>query len=141
MEEYLEDTRPTLDELCKEYGDEDCKDCPAYEFCHNERRERMNKNIAILFIGFVVAAFAIGIGIGIKTSNPKESKATEYHNECPMCHSNVKLTTFDSTYGCSYQIECLNRDCELETGYYEDKEELIEKWNKMFKTLSERKGK
>lgn len=36
MEEYLEDTTPTLDELCAEYGDGDCKECPAYEFCHNE---------------------------------------------------------------------------------------------------------
>lgn len=34
MEAYLEDPRPTLDELCKEY--EDCKDCPAYEFCYDK---------------------------------------------------------------------------------------------------------
>jgi hypothetical protein len=101
----------------------------------------MNKNLAILIIGFVSAiTLTIGIGIGIRINQPKQEKATEYHNECPMCHSDVKLTTFDSTYGCSYQIECLNRDCELKTGYFKDKEELIEKWNKMFKTLNERKG-
>jgi hypothetical protein len=100
----------------------------------------MKKNLAIVVIGFIVAiALAIGYEVGIRISNSKEAKSTEYHNECPMCHSDVKLTTFDSTYGCSYQIECLNRDCELKTGYFEDKEELVEKWNKMFKTLSERK--
>lgn len=33
MEAYLEDNRPTLDEICKEF--EECiKECPAYEFCH-----------------------------------------------------------------------------------------------------------
>ena len=33
MEAYLEDNRPTLNEVCMKY--EDCiKECPAYEFCH-----------------------------------------------------------------------------------------------------------
>lgn len=35
METYLEDNRPTLDEVCMEY--EECiKECPAYEFCHSK---------------------------------------------------------------------------------------------------------
>ena len=39
MEEYLEDNRPTLDEVCAEY-DKCVEECPAYEFCHNkEERE------------------------------------------------------------------------------------------------------
>ena len=38
MEEYLEDNRPTLDELWAEAYK--CVECPAYEFCHNkEERE------------------------------------------------------------------------------------------------------
>lgn len=35
MEAYLEDNRPTLDEVCMEY--EGCvEECPAYKFCHNK---------------------------------------------------------------------------------------------------------
>ena len=34
MEAYLEDNRPTLNEVCMEY-DECTEECPAYEFCHN----------------------------------------------------------------------------------------------------------
>ena len=35
MEAYLEDNRPTLDEVCMEY--EECiEECPAYEFCHSK---------------------------------------------------------------------------------------------------------
>lgn len=102
----------------------------------------MNKNPAklILVIGLVAISLAIGIGIGIKTSNSKEAKATEYHNECPMCHSDVKLMVRQYTCGNDYMIECLNDDCGMHTGYFDDKEELIEKWNKMFKSLNERKG-
>lgn len=36
MAEYLEDTGPTLDEICVEYEDGDCKDCPAYDACPND---------------------------------------------------------------------------------------------------------
>ena len=38
MEEYLEDKRPTLDEICAETQKQglECIECPAYEFCHNE---------------------------------------------------------------------------------------------------------
>ena len=100
----------------------------------------MNKNLAIVVIGFIVAiALAIGIGIGIRISQPKQEKATEYHNECPMCHSCVKLMTHQYKFFNEYSIECLNRDCGMSTGYYEDKEELIDKWNAMFKTLNKRK--
>lgn len=92
-------------------------------------------------ISAIIMAFAlflaVGIGIGIKISTPK--KAIPYHNECPMCHSEVKLITHQFKFNTQYSIECLNRDCELETGYFKDKEELVEKWNKMFKTLNERK--
>lgn len=35
MEAYLEDNRPTLDEICEEY-DECTEECPAYKFCHSE---------------------------------------------------------------------------------------------------------
>ena len=35
MEAYLEDNRPTLDEICKSYK-ECCKECPAYEVCKAE---------------------------------------------------------------------------------------------------------
>ena len=33
MEEYLEDNRPSLEELCEEY--DKCVECPAYEFCRS----------------------------------------------------------------------------------------------------------
>ena len=33
MEAYLEDNRPTIDEVCEWY-DECTKECPAYRFCH-----------------------------------------------------------------------------------------------------------
>lgn len=100
----------------------------------------MKKNLTILVVGFIVAiSLAIGIGIGIRISNSKETKATEYHNECPMCHSCVKLMVRQYKFYSEYSIECLNRDCGMSTGYYKDKEELVEKWNKMFKTLNKRK--
>lgn len=100
----------------------------------------MKKNIAIIVIGIVSAiTLAIGIGIGIRISRPKPEKATTYHNECPMCHSNVKLMVREYTCGNDYMIECLNDDCGMHTGYFEDKEELVEKWNKMFETIGERK--
>lgn len=35
MEAYLEDNRPTLDEICEEH-DECTEECPAYEFCHSK---------------------------------------------------------------------------------------------------------
>lgn len=41
MEAYLEDNRPTLDEICESYK-ECCKECPAYEVCKAEK-ERMNE--------------------------------------------------------------------------------------------------
>jgi hypothetical protein len=101
----------------------------------------MKKNLAILVIGFIASiTLAIGIGIGIRISQPKQEKPTAYHNECPMCHSEVKLMVRQYTCGNDYMIECLNDDCGMHTGYFDDKEELVEKWNKMFKTLSERKG-
>jgi hypothetical protein len=38
MEAYLEDNRPTLDEVCAEY-DKCTKECPAYEFCFKAESE------------------------------------------------------------------------------------------------------
>jgi hypothetical protein len=35
MESYLEDNRPTLDEICEEY-DECTEKCPSYECCHSK---------------------------------------------------------------------------------------------------------
>ena len=35
MEAYLEDNRPTLNEICEEY-DECTKECSGYEFCHSK---------------------------------------------------------------------------------------------------------
>ncbi len=35
MEAYLDDNRPTLDEICKEY-DECTEECPVYEFCYSK---------------------------------------------------------------------------------------------------------
>jgi hypothetical protein len=33
MEAYLEDNRPTIDEVCESY--DECKEeCPLYRFCH-----------------------------------------------------------------------------------------------------------
>ena len=38
MEAYLEDNRPTLNEVCMGY--EECaEECPAYEFCHSKDTE------------------------------------------------------------------------------------------------------
>ena len=43
MEAYLEDNRPTLDEICEEY-DECTEECPAYEFCKAERQKVRIRN-------------------------------------------------------------------------------------------------
>jgi len=42
MEAYLEDNRPTIDEICKTY--EECTgECPAYEVCHPQAEREGNK--------------------------------------------------------------------------------------------------
>lgn len=42
MEAYLEDNRPTLDEVCMEY--EECiEECPAYEFCNNKAESEVRE--------------------------------------------------------------------------------------------------
>ena len=42
MEVYLEDNRPTLDEVCMEY--EECvEECPAYEFCNHKAESEDNE--------------------------------------------------------------------------------------------------
>ncbi len=33
MEAYLEDNRPTMDEVCNSY-DKCTKECPLYKYCH-----------------------------------------------------------------------------------------------------------
>ena len=38
MEAYLEDNRPTIDEVCESY-DECTEECPAYKFCHRTESE------------------------------------------------------------------------------------------------------
>lgn len=43
MEAYLEDNRPTLDEICESY-EECCKECLAYEFCKTERQKARIRN-------------------------------------------------------------------------------------------------
>lgn len=42
MEAYLEDNRPTIDEVCESY-DECNKECPLYRFCHPQT-ESEDKN-------------------------------------------------------------------------------------------------
>jgi hypothetical protein len=40
IEPYLEDNRPTLDEVCKEY--KECTEkCPAWKFCKTESEDKM----------------------------------------------------------------------------------------------------
>ena len=99
----------------------------------------MKKYIVMLATVLVIGAISFAVGVKYGTQN-NSKKATTYHNECPMCHSNVKLMVRQYTCGNDYMIECLNDDCGMHTGYFKDKEELVEKWNKMFKTLNERKG-
>lgn len=38
MEAYLEDNRPTLEEIC-EKSEECSEECPAYGFCHSKKEE------------------------------------------------------------------------------------------------------
>ena len=86
------------------------------------------KKVSIIsaIIGFILF-FAVGIGIGARISEPKQEKDIEYCTKCPMCGERVKLNPI----GDDWYIECQNFDCGLQTGYFEDKEELIEKWNEM----------
>ncbi len=43
IESYLEDNRPTLDEVCEEY--KECTEkCPAWKFCKVESERIANKN-------------------------------------------------------------------------------------------------
>lgn len=38
MEAYLDDNRPTIDEVCEWY-DECSEECPLYRFCHPQESE------------------------------------------------------------------------------------------------------
>lgn len=37
MEVYLEDNRPTMDEVCNSY-DKCTKECPLYKYCHPQAK-------------------------------------------------------------------------------------------------------
>ena len=79
--------------------------------------------ILTIIIAFTLS-LAAGIGIGRRISEPKD---IEYCTECPMCGSRVELIPiYDSWF-----IKCQNTHCDLHTGFFDDKEELIEKWNEM----------
>ncbi len=72
-------------------------------------------------------SLAVGIGIGIRISQPKQETDIDYCTKCPMCGSEVKLMPIEN----DWYIECQNIDCDLHTGFFHNKEELIEKWNEM----------
>ena len=46
MEAYLEDNRPTIDEICESY-DKCNEECPSYKFCHpqEESEEISDRNM------------------------------------------------------------------------------------------------
>ena len=86
------------------------------------------KKITLLAIAvWIPLFFIIGIGVGVKISQPKQEKDVEYCTKCPMCGERVKLNPIED----DWYIECQNIHCDLQTGYFDDKKELIEKWNKM----------
>ena len=63
--------------------------------------------------------------------NDKNSSITveeEYELlRCPICGSIVKLYPVND----SWHIKCTNDKCDLETGYFKDKNKLISVWNHM----------
>lgn len=99
----------------------------------------MKKRIITLIALIIIIVLSFVGGLHVGTTENKSTKPTSYHNECPMCHSCVKLMVHQYKFRSDYSIECLNSDCGMSTGYYKDKEELVEKWNAMFKALNERK--
>jgi hypothetical protein len=96
----------------------------------------------IPIIAVIIAiSLAIGIGLGIRISISKEDTETtdkeyctdiEYSKECPMCGSEVELKPVND----SWYIGCQNINCGLETGFFHDKEELVEKWNNMCQKIN-----
>lgn len=76
MTEYLEDNRPTLDEVCESY--EECtEECPAYEFCHPQAEWLDNK------------CSACGKGIE-DLIDSREWYENERPNYCPFCGKKFK---------------------------------------------------
>lgn len=63
-----------------------------------------------------------------------ESKITELTcsidqlKPCPLCGSEVKISSWDFSDHTSYHIQC--PECELETNIYYSKKELIDYWNR-----------
>lgn len=83
-------------------------------------------NISAIMVGFTLF-FAVGLGLGVRISQPKEEKEVEYCTTCPMCGWFVELNPIQD----DWYIECQNGACGLKTGYFHDKEQLVEKWNNM----------
>lgn len=92
--------------------------------------------LEVMVVGAICLVFCIGIAseehrIDTLQATIKEQEAviaelkvdeTEL-NPCSLCGGQVKLNPVND----SFYIECL--DCELETGYYKSKADLIKYWN------------
>lgn len=91
--------------------------------------EKKSYGINLLIITIVAGLIACGLIFGSAVLNYKASNKTECIEllNCPMCGSKVKLYPINE----SWYIECSNDHCELHTGYFNNKNELMDKWNNM----------
>lgn len=105
------------------------------------KEERYNRTMFIIHI-VLVGAFCLILGyyIGHKyTEKILEPPKEDYVTICPFCGANnIKLHPIND----SWYMECekygLNqRGCGLSTGYFSDKQELIDKWNIMCNKMNE----
>lgn len=105
------------------------------------KEERYNRTIFIICI-ILIGAFCLILGyyIGHKyTEKVLEPPKEDYITTCPFCGAdNVKLHPIND----SWYIECEQyglhqRGCGLSTGYFSNKQELIDKWNTMCNKMNE----
>ena len=108
------------------------------------KEERYNRAMFIIHV-VLIGAFCLVLGyyIGNKhTEKILEPPKEDYVTICPFCGAdNIRLHPVND----SWYMECekygLNqRGCGLSTGYFSNKQELIDKWNIMCNKMNKENG-
>ena len=100
-------------------------------------KSKIWKTVCVVLVFVIIFLVVCTIGLRKRADNLQiqldQCVAFEEENliPCPICGHEVKLNPIND----SFYIECDDflggRGCGLTTGYYESKNELIEKWNGM----------
>ena len=108
-----------------------------------KKREIYGRTMFIIHVVLVgIFCLILGYYIGNKrTEKILELPKEDYVTECPFCGANnIRLHPVND----SWYIECErygvdNKGCGLSTGYFTNRQELIDKWNAMCNKMNEEK--